>query len=97
MDSPVRVLFTTVKSALPLPLPEDALIVACPGEIAVTTPAPSTDATWGLLDVQRRTAALRGFPSEPRAVAESRVFAPITSGVFSGSISMRVTGPTLTI
>ena len=55
MDNPVSVLLATVRFTLALPLPPVAvvaLIVARPGEIAVTTPALSTVATSDLLEVQ---------------------------------------------
>src|SRR6266545_4593936 len=97
IDSPVKLPLTTVTFVLPLPLPEAALIVVCPGATAITTPAASTDATSGLLEVQFIETSLRGFPSELRAIAESLVVALTTSGALTGSISMRVTGPALTI
>src|SRR6266566_3481868 len=97
IDSPVRLLLLTVTFTLPAPPPEDAFIVVCPGDIAITTPAASTVATSGLLEVQFIETSLRGFPSELRAIANSLVVAPTTSAVLTGSISMRVIGPGLTI
>src|SRR5687767_4472743 len=97
IESPVRLLLTTCTSTLPLPVPDVPVISASPGATPNTTPAASTVATEGLLETQLITTSLRGFPSAPLATVISLRVAPTTNGALTASISMRATGPVLTL
>src|SRR5688500_4531515 len=97
IESPVKLLLTTVTLTLPLPVPDVPVIFASPGATPNTTPAASTVATDGLLETQLITTSLRGLPSAPRATVTSFRVAPTTNGALIGSISMRATAPVLTL
>src|SRR5688500_4870752 len=97
IESPVKSLLTTCTLTLPLPVPDAPVIFTSPGATPSTTPAASTVATDGSLETQLITTSLRGLPSAPLATAMSLRVAPTTRGVLTGSISMRATGPALTL
>src|SRR5205807_4687604 len=64
-----KLLFTTVTVVVPLAPSAEALILAVPGPIPVTTPPASTVATEGLSEVQLIFTPVRGSPLKIRVVA----------------------------
>src|SRR5688500_491120 len=97
IESPVKLLLITRTSTLPLPVPDVPVILASPGATPNTMPAASTLATEGLRETQLITTSLLGFPSAPLATLISLRVAPTTNGALTAPMSMRATGPALTL